>query len=180
MDYTHQRRWIASEFFWKVLLCSCKPSRNIRASLWYICQPKLIPTLFWAQWPIKAPCLFIRIQCVKTKKKNKKQKEIVHNRFSIFCLNTELSTTTGILPAFFMQTILLTVVLISVLLESCQGYSSFSTSLRVGTPCELYINTDANKTVRVKIWWSSVFSLFVASVPSESSNTTVNSCPLEF
>ena len=72
MDYTHQRRWIASEFFWKVLLCSCKPSRSIKASLWYICQPKLIPTLFWAQWPIKAPCLFIRIQCVKTK--NKKQK----------------------------------------------------------------------------------------------------------
>ena len=89
MDYTHQRRWIASEFFWKVLLCSCKPSRNIRASLWYICQPKLIPTLFWAQWPIKAPCLFIRIQCVKTKNKKQKQKEIVHNRFSIFCLNTE-------------------------------------------------------------------------------------------
>lgn len=188
MDYTHQRRWIASEFFWKVLLCSCKPSRNIRASLWYICQPKLIPTLFWAQWPIKAPCLFIRIQCVKTKKKTKSKKRLcttvflslVWTQSKLFCLVTELSTTTGILPAFFMQTILLTVVLISVLLESCQGYSSFSTSLRVGTPCELYINTDANKTVRVKIWWSSVFSLFVASIPSESSNTTVNSCPLEF
>ena len=74
MDYTHQRRWIPSEFFWKVLLCSCKPSRNIRASLWYICQQKLIPTLFWAQLPIKAPCLFIRIQCVKTKKQKQKTK----------------------------------------------------------------------------------------------------------
>ena len=124
----------------------------------------------------------------KLKKKTKNKKRLcttvflsfVWTQSKRFCLVTEPSTTTGILPAFFMQTILLTVVLISVLLESCQGYSSFSTSLRVGTPCELYINTDANKTVKVKIWWSSVFSLFVASIPSESSNTTVNSCPLEF
>ena len=121
---------------------------------------------------------------LKLKKKTKNKKRLcttvflsfVWTQSKRFCLVTELSTTTRILPAFFfMQTYL-----ISVLLESCQGYSSFSTSLRVGTPCELYINTDANKTVKVKIWWSSVFSLFVASIPSESSNTTVNSCPLEF
>ena len=189
MDYTHQRRWIASEFFWKVLLCSCKPSRSIKASLWYICQPKLIPTLFWAQWPIKAPCLFIRIQCVKTKNKKQKTKRdwaqpffylLFEHRANDYVLLQSFQQQLEFCPLFFMQTILLTVVLISVLLESCQGYSSFSTSLRVGTPCELYINTDANKTVRVKIWWSSVFSLFVASIPSESSNTTVNSCPLEF
>lgn len=43
-----------------------------RQGISMVYQPKLIPTLFWAQWPIKAPCLFIRIQCVKTK--NKKQK----------------------------------------------------------------------------------------------------------
>lgn len=58
-----------------------------------------------------------------------------------------------------------------------KGYSSPSKSVRVGTPTELKINTELRRTLRVNIASSFLPSAPTASVPSESSNTTVNSRP---